>query len=124
MNLRKKFTADAVGERTSKTMSKLIESLEKNFHDIDAAWECQLEMIAMNYQLMYEAYDDLCDQGKLQRDSRGRLQKNPSIAIFQNTQANIQNIMNKMGWSVLSKARAKALMDTEVEKDEFERAFG
>lgn len=123
MNLRKKFTADAVGERTSKTMSKLIDSLEKNFQDIDPAWECQLEMIAMNYQLMYEAYDDLCDQGKLQRDARGRLQKNPSIAIFQNTQANIQNIMNKMGWSVLSKARVRTMLADNAEVDEFTENF-
>lgn len=123
MKLRNKFTADKVGKRTAETMQKLIDSLVTNFNDIDPAWECQLEMIAMNYQLMYSAYDDLNEQGKLQRDARGRLQKNPSIAIFQNTQANIQNIMNKMGWTVLSKARVKSMLTDSAETDEFEENF-
>lgn len=123
MKLRNKFTTDKVGKRTAETMQKLIDSLETNFNAIDPAWECQLEMIAMNYQLMYSAYDDLNEQGKLQRDARGRLQKNPSIAIFQNTQANIQNIMNKMGWTVLSKARVKSMLTDSAETDEFEENF-
>ena len=43
--------------------------------------------------------------------------------MFANTINNINNIMSKMGFNILSKVRAKQLMKEEVEQDDFETQF-
>lgn len=110
--------------RTQSTIFKLIDTIEKNFSEIDEAWIVNLEALAMNYDLFYAAYDDLKANGNTKTDYKDRLSKNPSITIYNNCQNAIQGILSRMGLNVLSKARAKSLMNTEVETDEFERTFG
>ena len=122
--LRSEFTPEKVGEKTSKVMNLLIDSLEQNFSAIDPAWKTTLSMLAMNYQLMFNAFEDLQVNGKTAPDEKKRLQKNPSIGIFLNTQTAIQSLQTSMGLTLMSKARAKQLMKGEDEIDEFEKTFG
>lgn len=105
-------------------MVRYIDTLEKNFDEIDESWIAVLDLLAINYQLLFQAYDDIIENGNKNRDERGRMVKNPSIQIFSTSQQNIQNLLNKMGFTTLSKARAKALMreDPDLE-DEFADKF-
>ena len=121
---RKRYSAKKFGKETEESMMMYIDTLEKNFDEIDESWIAVLDLLAINYQLMHKAYEDIVERGNTQLDERNRLVKNPSIQIFQSTQTNIQNLLNKMGFTTLSKARAKALMreDPDLE-DEFADKF-
>jgi len=78
----------------------------------------------MNYQLLFTAFDDLQMNGKAAPDSKGRLQKSPSIGIFLNTQNAIQGLLAKMGLTLMSKYRARQLMKDEPDlEDDFESKF-
>lgn len=124
IELRKQYTVDLVGEKTSKVMNLLIDSLEQNFSAIDPAWETSLTLLAMNYQLLFAAFEDLQKNGKAAPDCKNRLQKNPSIGIFLNTQNAIQSLLAKMGLTLLSKARAKQLMKDELDtEDDFDSKY-
>lgn len=121
---RKRYSSKKFGKETEEQMVMLIDTLEKNFEDIDQSWIAVLDLLAINYRLMFNAYEDIIARGNTQYDERHRLTKNPSIQIFQSSQNNIQNLLNKMGFTTLSKARAKALMreDPDLE-DEFADKF-
>lgn len=116
--LRQEFTKEKVGEKTAKVMELLIDSLEQNFQFIDPAWKTTLSMLAMNYQLMFQAFEDLQTNGKTAPDDKKRLQKNPSIGIFLNAQNAIQSLQTSMGLTLMSKARAKQLMKSDSELDD------
>ena len=105
-------------------MHRLIQSLEENYGGVDQAWITSLDLIAMNYDLLYQAYDDIKESGNTATASKGRLSKNPSISIFMNAQNNIQNILSKNGLTLMSKVRAKKFIDDGIsDDDEFEQTF-
>ena len=83
-----------------------------------------MDLICMNLEILNNAYKDIQEQGKLQKDARDRLQKNPSIGLFFNAQAQVQNLLNKMGMTVMAKCRVKQyLKDESSSIDEFESNF-
>ena len=121
--LRTHFQVSSYSDKTVSTINKLIDSLENNFSELDPSWEVSLEQLAMNFQILYDAYDDIQANGNLQKDARDRLQKNVSITLFMNATNNIQNILNKFGFTVLSKARVKQMMKEEPGSDNFTEKF-
>lgn len=86
MNLRDRYTKKDYSEKTVETMNLIIDSMEQNFKDIDKAWISSLDLLALNYEMMYNAYEDIKLQGNVSPASRERLSKNPSISIFLNCQ--------------------------------------
>lgn len=122
--LRDKYKVSEFSDKTVSQMMKLISSLEKNFTEIEDSWELNLDLICMNLEILNNAYKDIQEQGKLQKDARDRLQKNPSIGLFFNAQAQVQNLLNKMGMTVMAKCRVKQyLKDESSSIDEFEENF-
>lgn len=122
--LRDKYKVSEFSDKTVSQMMKLISSLEKNFTEIEDSWELNLDLICMNLEILNNAYKDIQEQGKLQKDARDRLQKNPSIGLFFNAQAQVQNLLNKMGMTVMAKCRVKQyLKDESSSIDEFESNF-
>lgn len=123
-NLKERYSAEKYGERTAETMGFLIESMYKTFIDIDPAWIASLDQLAMDYEMLYQAYDDIKANGNITPASRERLSRNPSIGLFLNCQNAIQTILSKTGLTVLSKAKVKQLMrDEEEPRDEFADNF-
>lgn len=123
-NLRNRYNKEDYLEKTVEQMHRLIQSLEDNYGDVDQAWITSLDLIAMNYDLLYQAYDDIKETGNTATASKGRLSKNPSISIFMNAQNNIQNILSKNGLTLMSKVRAKKFIDDGIsDDDEFEQTF-
>lgn len=123
-NLRNRYNKEDYLEKTVEQMQRLIQSLEDNYGCIDQAWITSLDLIAMNYDLLYQAYEDIKQNGSTSPGSRERLSKNPAISIFMNAQNNIQNILSKNGLTLMSKVRAKKFIDEGLdEQDEFEKNF-
>ena len=124
MNLDDRYSLEKYGERTAETMKLFIDSMKKTFTEIDSAWISSLDMLAMNYKLMFDAYDDIKANGNISSASRERLSRNPSIGLFLNCQNAIQAILTKSGLTVMSKARVKQLMrDVDDPGDEFAENF-
>ena len=123
MNLQERYTAEKYGERTAETMNFFISSMNQMFTEIDPAWIPSLDQLAMNYKLMFEAYDDITHNGNTSKASRERLSRNPSIGLFLNCQNAIQSILSKTGLTVISKARVQQLTREDFEKDDFAEKF-
>lgn len=123
MNLQDRYTPEKYGERTAETMSFFISSMKQMFTEIDPAWIPSLDQLAMNYKLMFEAYDDITKNGNTSKASRERLSRNPSIGLFLNCQNAIQSILSKTGLTVISKARVQQLTREDFEKDDFAEKF-
>lgn len=124
MNLEERYTAEKYGERTAETMKYFLMSMKSMFTEIDPGWIPSLDQLAMNYKLMFEAYDDVTKNGNTSKASRERLSRNPSIGLYLNCQNAIQNILSKTGLTVMSKARVKQLMRSEDDlKDPFAEDF-
>lgn len=123
-NIRTKYKLSDYSDKTVAFMDNLISSLEVNFDECDPSWLSQLDLIAMNANIMFNAYDDIQANGKLQEDSRGRLQKNVSITLYCNAFNNLNNLLSRNAFNIIGKARAKQLMkDVEDMKDSFESEF-
>lgn len=122
-DLRNRYKINSNNEKTVESMMFIIDSIEKNFSEYDAAWTTSLDLLQINYDLLYSAKEDIDKNGKQTTDYRDRLVRNPSIQILLNAQNNIMNILSRMGLNVLSKARIKQFLKDEVEKDEFEENF-
>ena len=126
VNLKERYSASKFGERTAETMGFLIDSMYKTFIDIDPAWIASLDQLAMDYEMLYQAYDDIKANGNITPASRERLSRNPSIGLFLNAQNAIQTILSKTGLTVLSKAKVKQLLrdsTNDTETDTFAEKF-
>ena len=121
--LRERYKLNAAHDKTVEAMLFLVDSLEKNFSEYDEAWTNSLDLLQINYDLLFSAKDDLDKNGKQCKDYRDRLVRNPSISILLNAQNNIMNILSRMGLNVLSKARIKQFLKSEDELDSFESNF-
>lgn len=121
--LRERYKINSTNDATVEAMLFLVDSIEKNFSDFDSAWINSLDLLQINYDLLYAAKDDIDKNGKQCKDYRDRLVRNPSISILLNAQNNIMNILSRMGLNVLSKVRVKQLMKEESEKDSFSELF-
>ena len=122
-DLRNRYKINSNNEKTVESMTLIINSLEKNFSEYDDAWTTSLDLLQINYDLMYSAKEDIDNNGKQCKDYRDRLVRNPSIQILLNAQNNIMNILSKMGLNILSKARIKQFLKSEDELDSFEKDF-
>ncbi len=123
MNLDNRYSVEKYGERTAETMKLFIDSMKKTFTDIDSAWISSLDQLAMNFKLMFDAYDDILANGNISTASKERLSRNPSISLFFNCQNAIQTILTKSGLTVMSKAKVKQLMRDDGEGDDFAENF-
>jgi phage terminase small subunit len=123
--IRKKFNAADWDPRTVEAMNNLIDSIEKNFDEWDPAIESSLQLLAYNYDLLFQAVDEIRNNGTTSPDGRKRLQRNPAITLFLNTQNAIQSILTKTGLTVVSKVKVQKYMkDSDPEElDDFEKNF-
>jgi len=64
-DLRNHFKISDYSDKTVNAMNKLIDSLEVNFNELDPSWEISLEQLAMNFQILFNAYEDIQANGNL-----------------------------------------------------------
>lgn len=121
--LRERYKINSIHDKTVESMLFLVDSIEQNFSDFDQAWINSLDLLQINYDLLFAAKDDLDKNGNQCKDYRDRLIRNPAISIIINAQNNIMNILSRMGLNVLSKARVKQFLKDDKEADSFEEMF-
>lgn len=122
-DLRTRYKINSTNEKTVESMMFIINSMEKNFSEYDDAWTTSLDLLQINYDLLYSAKADIDKNGKQTTDYKDRLVRNPSIQIMLNAQNNIMNILSRMGLNVLSKARIKQFLKEDSDKDDFEEMY-
>ena len=98
-------------------MEKLIARLEEQYGKIDDEWLASLDMVAFNYQMIQQCKRDLLINGIEKADSRGRLARNPSVAVNNQCQANLMKLLNSFGLNLMSKSKIKQIGGFDTDDD-------
>lgn len=96
-------------ERVKKYMTALYNRLEEQYGKIDDEWIASLDLIAFNYQIIQKCKKDMLQNGIEKADSRGRLSRNPSVAVNNQAQANLLKLLNSFGLNLMSKSKIKQI---------------
>lgn len=91
-------------------------------YDIEEGFLLNLDMIAINLNLMYQAIDSLKNDGFVQKDFRDRTHKNYAIQQLNSSQQTIIKLLNNFPSNSLIKAKIKKLSqldDNSSPLDEF-----
>jgi P27 family predicted phage terminase small subunit len=97
-------------------MLNLYRRLIDQYGRIDEEWLPSLELIAFNYQMIQRCKADMLKNGIEKEDSRGRLARNPSVAVCNQSQNNLFKLLNSFGLNLMSRSKIKQLGGME-EKD-------
>jgi len=62
--LRERYKINSTNDATVEAMLFLVDSIEKNFSDFDSAWINSLDLLQINYDLLYAAKEDIDKNGK------------------------------------------------------------
>lgn len=91
-------------EDTQEQLKILINSVEN-----DESYIPMLDLLAINFDLMYSAMDDVKEKGFALKDNYRGQTKNPSLQVLSNAQQTIIRLLNNFPSNPLSKARLKKL---------------
>lgn len=90
-------------------MKSLYNRLIDQYGKIDDEWSASLDLIAFNYEIIQQCKRDLLKNGIEKADSRGRLSRNPSVAVNNQAQANLLKLLNSFGLNLMSKSKIKQI---------------
>lgn len=96
-------------ERVKTYMDSLIECLKEQYGEIDPTWYCSLDLIAFNYQTIQKCKEDLLIHGVEKEDKRGRLSRNPNVAVCNQAQGNLLKLLNSFGLNIMAKSKIKQI---------------
>lgn len=94
-------------ERVFDYMKIVINYFIKSYGAVSKEQILNFDMLADNFSVYYTALDDIKRRGVEATDSLGRLQRNPNLSLFLNTQNYIQKQSSAMGLTIASQARQK-----------------
>ena len=94
-------------ERVFDYMKIVINYFIKSYGAVSKEQILNFDMLADNFTIYYKALDDIKTRGVEANDSQGRLQRNPNVSLFLNTQNYIQKQLSAMGLTIASQARLK-----------------
>lgn len=96
-------------ENVKRYMTSLYNRLIDQYGKIDDEWIASLDLIAFNYQIIQNCKKDLLQNGIEKADSRGRLSRNPSVAVNNQAQSNLLKLLNSFGLNLMSKSKIKQI---------------
>lgn len=76
-----------------------------------------LDLIAINYVMLYDSIADIRKNGYEKQDTQGRVIKNHAVQTFNNSQMAIVKLLNQFPSNPLSKARLKKLESDDMSGD-------
>lgn len=88
-------------------MKSLIKRLEQQYGEIDDEWLPSLDLIAFNYQIIQKCKKDMLQNGIEKEDARGRLSRNPAVAVCNQAQNNLFKLLNSFGLNIMAKTKIK-----------------
>ena len=96
-------------DRVVNYMKSLIKRLEDQYGEIDDEWLASLDLIAFNYQIIQDCKKDMLEHGIEKEDKRGRLSRNPAVAVCNQAQGNLLKLLNSFGLNLMSKSKIKQI---------------
>lgn len=96
-------------DNVKRYMTSLYNRLIEQYGKIDDEWIASLDLIAFNYQIIQDCKKDLLQNGIEKADSRGRLSRNPSVAVNNQAQSNLLKLLNSFGLNLMSKSKIKQI---------------
>ena len=94
-------------------MDKIIDNIE-----MQDCYITILDLLAMNYDMLFASMDSIKESGFDKLDSKNRLLKNHAIQTFNNTQTTIIKLLNNFPTSPYAKGKIKKVSKEEPDPTE------
>lgn len=82
--------------------------------EIEEGFVTILDLLALNYDMLYKSIDDIKKNGFEKKDFKERTVKNHAVQTFNNSQQIIVKLLNSFPSNPMSKAKIKKLSDGEL----------
>jgi len=103
--------------RTQEYMQNVYDCIKQDYKVIPSSWRISLDLIAMNFEMLLKAKDDIQKYGLMKKDDYGRIDKNKNIQTFMTSQAAILKLLSTFGLTPISKTRLKNFKSDKVNLD-------
>lgn len=104
-------------ERTQEYMQNVYDCIKQDYNIIPSSWRISLDLIAMNFEMLLKAQDDIHKYGIIKKDDYGRVGKNENIQIFLSSQAAVLKLLSTFGLTPISKTKLKNFKSNKVNLD-------
>lgn len=81
--------------------------------EIEDAYVTILDLLALNYDMLFESVDNIKSNGFEKKDFKDRLVKNHAVQTLNNCQQTIIKLLNSFPSTPLAKAKIKKLTDLD-----------
>lgn len=98
-------------------ISSAIESIEVD-GDVEKKFVAMLDLLAINYQIYFDAYREIHDNGLFITNDRGNLQKSPAVDVMSKAFAQIAAISKCYGLTPLDVKKIEAYDRKQDEAEE------
>ena len=105
---------DAYDQRAKEQVLNAVNYLLDTYGEVSDDWIGSLDMLAINYHLVYTSLDDIMSNGLTYMDRNGAPQRNPALKVMVDSQVALSRLTKELGVSPLSRAR---LQKNETESE-------
>lgn len=98
---------------------------------INSSWVKNLDLqivvsLCMSYQMMYDGYDDINENGQVYMTDSNVIKKNPSVDVVNNAIKNIKTLSSELGLTPASRATLFNVEDEDdgMSIDDLQKEFG
>jgi P27 family predicted phage terminase small subunit len=103
--------------RTQEYMQNVIDCIKQDYNIIPSSWRITIDLIAMNFNMLLQAEDDIRTRGLMVQDDYGRTVKNPNLQAFNTSQNQIAKYLSTFGLTPISKTKLKNFNSDQVNID-------
>lgn len=98
---------------------------------VNSSWVKNLDLqivvsLCMSYQMLYDGYDDINENGQVCMTDNGMIKKNPSVDVVNNAIKNIKTLSSELGLTPASRATLFNVEDEDegMSIDDMQKEFG
>lgn len=104
-------------KRTQEYMQNVIDCIIQDYKTIPSSWRITIDLIAMNFNMLLQAEDDIRKNGIMVKDDYERIVKNPNLQVFNTSQNQITKYLSTFGLTPISKTKLKNFNSDQVNID-------
>lgn len=117
LNMKAKDIYKDYDVRTQEYMQNVIDCIKQDYNIIPSSWRITIDLIAMNFNMLLQAEDDIRTRGLMVQDDYGRTVKNPNLQAFNTSQNQIAKYLSTFGLTPISKTKLKNFNSDQVNID-------
>ena len=117
LNMKAKDIYKDYDVRTQEYMQNVIDCIKQDYKTIPSSWRITIDLIAMNFNMLLQAEDDIRERGLIVPDDYGRTIKNPNLQVFNSSQNAITKYLSTFGLTPISKTKLKNFNSDQVNID-------